>query len=153
MSQGNLASVKAQVTSLEVAIKMLQENVARLERDLDAANSIIADLNLALQAKHEHSEGLYKHLRVEHHAYQHGDKQKQGLSETIALKEVTETQLQEWKELEKADAITEKGMKQIELSNSILQAELFSNVQNFANELALSWQSLSLSRAALKGSN
>ena len=52
----------------------------------------------------------------------------------------------------KSAAITESEKKQIELSNSQLQAELLSNVQLFAKELALSRQLLSSSKAALRGS-
>ena len=152
-SQDNLASARAQVTSLEVAVENLKANCARLSKDLDAANSEISDLNLALQAEREHSESLYKSLRVECCACQHADKQKQALSETIAvLRETTETQLQKQKELEKSAAVTEKEMKKIEISNSKLRAELLSNVQIFAKELELSRKLLSSSKAALKGS-
>ena len=152
-SQDNLASARAQVTSLEVAVENLKANCARLSKDIDAANSEISDLNLALQAEREHSESLYKSLRVECRARQHADKQKQVLSETIAvLRETTETQLQKQKELEKSAAVTEKEMKKIEISNSKLRAELLSNVQIFAKELELSRKLLSSSKAALKGS-
>ena len=152
-SQDNLASARAQVTSLEVAVENLKANCARLSKDLDAANSEISDLNLALQAEREHSESLYKSLRVEHRARQRADKRKQALSETIAvLRETTETQLQKQKELEKSAAVTEKEMKKIEISNSKLRAELLSNVQIFAKELELSRKLLSSSKAALKGS-
>ena len=82
--QDNLASAKAQVTSLEVTVEELQADRARLSRELDAANSKIVDLNFALQAEHERSESLYKSLRTERRARQHGDKRKQVLSETIA---------------------------------------------------------------------
>ena len=153
ISQDNLASAKAQVTSLEVAVEKLQENCAGLLRDLDAATSKIADLNLALQAEHECSERLYKSLRVERRARQRADKRKQVLSENIAeLRETTEIQLQKQKELEKSAAKTESEIKQIEFSNSQLRTELLSNVQIFAKEMALSRQLLSSSKAALKGS-
>jgi len=131
----------------------LQENCAGLLRDLDAATSKIADLNLALQAEHECSERLYKSLRVERRARQRADKRKQVLSENIAeLRETTEIQLQKQKELEKSAAKTESEIKQIEFSNSQLRTELLSNVQIFAKEMALSRQLLSSSKAALKGS-
>ena len=134
------------MTSLEVAVENLQENCDRLLRDLDAANSKISELNLALQAEHERSESLYKSLRVERRARQRADKRKQVLSETIAeLRETTETQLQKQKELEKSAAVTESEKQQIELSNKKLRAELLSNVQIFAKEL-------DSSKAALKGS-
>ena len=152
-SQGNLASARAQVTSLEVAVENLEANCAKLLRDLNAANSKIADLNLELQAEHERSESLYKHLRTERRARQRADKRKQVLSETIAeLRETTEGQLQKQKELEKSAAVTESEMKQIELSNSKLRAELLTNVQDFSKELELSRQLLGSSKAALKGS-
>ena len=148
-----LVSARAQVTSLEVAVENLEAKCARLLRDLDDANSKIADLNLELQAERERSESLYKSLRVECHARQRADKRKQVLSKTIDnLRETTETQLQKQKELEKSAAVTERDMKRIELSNSKLRAELFSNVQMFSKELALSQQLLSSSKAALKGS-
>jgi hypothetical protein len=153
ISQENLASAKTQVTSLELAVENLQASCAIHLRDLDAANSKIADLNLALQAEHERSENLYKSLRVECRARQRADKRKQVLSRTIAeLREITETQLQKQKELEKSAVVTESEKKQIELSNSQLRAELLSNVQLFAKELALSRQLLSSSKATLKGS-
>ena len=68
------------------------------------------------------------------------------------MRKTTETQLQKQKELEKSAAINESEMKQIELSNSQLRAELLSNVQLFAKEMALSQQLLSSSKAELKGS-
>jgi hypothetical protein len=108
---------------------------------------------LALQAEHEHSESWYKSLRVECRARQRADKRKQVLSETIAeLRETTETQLYKRKELENFAAITENEKQQIELSNIKLWAELLSNIHIFAKELALSWQLLSSSKTALKGS-
>lgn len=82
-SQSNLASAKVQVTSLEVAVEDLKANCARLSKGLDAANSEISDLNVALQAEHSRSESLYKSLRVECHARQHADKRKQALSELL----------------------------------------------------------------------
>jgi uncharacterized protein (UPF0333 family) len=153
ISQKNLSSANTQVTSLEHAVENLEATCAKLSRDLDAAKIKIADLNLALQAEHERSENLYTRLRVERRAQQRSDKRKQVLSGTIAeLREATETQLQKQKELEKSAAATESEMKEIELSNSKLRAELLSNVQLFAKELELSRQSLSSSRATLKGS-
>jgi uncharacterized protein (UPF0333 family) len=149
----DLASAKARVTSLEVAVEDLEANCARLSRDLNAANSKIADLKLALQAERERSEKFYKDLRVERRARQRGDKRKQVLSETImTLKETTETQLLKQKELEISAAETESEKKQIVLDNSKLKAELLSNVKKFSKELALSRQTLSSSMAALKGS-
>ena len=146
ISEKNLASARAQVTSLEVAVENLQENCDRLLRDLDAANSKFSELNLALQVEHVCLESLYKSLRVERRARQRADKRKQVLSETIAeLRETTETQLQKQKELEKSAAVTESEKQQIELSNKKLRAELLSNVQIFAKEL-------DSSKAALKGS-
>ena len=68
------------------------------------------------------------------------------------MREITESQLQKKKELEKSAVVTESEKKQVELSNSQLWAELLSNVQLFAKELALSQQLLSSSKAALKGS-
>ena len=68
------------------------------------------------------------------------------------MREITESQLQNQKELEKSAVVTESEKKQVELSNSQLRAELLSNVQLFAKELALSRQLLSSSKAALKGS-
>jgi hypothetical protein len=44
-------------------------------------------------------------------------------------------------------------VKQVELANNQLQAELLSNVQLFAKELAHSRKMLSKSQAALKGSS
>ena len=106
---------------------------------------------MALQAECDHSKDVYQHLRTEHHAQQHSDKQKEVLARTIAvLRETTETQLQKQKELEKSVASTESEIKQVELSNSKLQAELLSNVQLF--DLALSRELLSSSQAALRGS-
>ena len=91
ISQENLASAKMQVTLHELAVENFQATCARLLKDLDAANSKIADLNLALKAEHEHSERLYRSLRVEHHTWQHADKRKQVLSGTIAkLRKTTE---------------------------------------------------------------
>jgi chromosome segregation ATPase len=153
VSEKNLASARAQVTSLEVAVENLKDNCARLSRDLDAANSKISELNLALQAEHERSESRYKKLRVERRARQRADKRKKVLSKTIAgLRETTETQLQNQKKLEKSAVITENEKQQIELSNIKLRAELLSNVQIFAKELTFSRQLLSSSKAALKGS-
>ena len=67
------------------------------------------------------------------------------------LRETTETQLQKQKELEKSVALTESEIKQVELSNSKLWAELLSNVQLFAKDLAFSRELLSSSQAALRG--
>ena len=151
VSQQNLANAKTQVTSLELAVENLQATCASPLKDLDAANSKITDLNVALQAEHDHSKDVYQHLRTECCAWQHSDKQKEVLARTIAvLRETTETQLQKQKELEKSVASTESEIKQVELSNSKLQAELLSNVQLF--DLALSRELLSSSQAALRGS-
>ena len=98
-------------------------------RDLDAAISKISELDLVLLAEHEHSENLYKSLRVERRAQQGADKRKQVLTQTIAeLRETTETHWQKWKELKKSAAITKNKKQKIELSNIKLWAELLSNV-------------------------
>ena len=65
VSQENLANAKAQVTSLELALENLQATCASLLKDLDAANSKIADLNEVLQAEHDQSKNMYQHLRTE----------------------------------------------------------------------------------------
>ena len=82
LSWEDLACAKLQVTSLELVVENLEAIGAQLLRDLDAANSKIDDLNLALQAEHERSESWYKSLRAERRARQRGDKQKQALSGT-----------------------------------------------------------------------
>ena len=141
------------MTSLELAVENLQATCASLLKDLDAANSKITDLNVALQAECDHFKDVYQHLRTEHRAQQCSDKRKEVLAGTIAvLRETTETQLRKQKELEKSVALTESEIKQAELSNSKLQAELLSNVQLFAKDLALSRELLRSSQAALRGS-
>ena len=153
VSQEDLSDLKTQITLLELALKKSEETCARLLKELDAANSKIAELKLELQAEHDHFKSTYQSLRTEHHAQQHSDKQKQVLAETISqLKETTEIQLQKQRELEKSAAMTESEMKQVEFANSQLQAELLSNIQLFSKELALSKEMLRKSQAALKGS-
>ena len=152
-AQRDLLDARAQITSLELALQKSEETCASLLKELSAANSKITDLNLELQAQHKHFNTTYQSLRTERRARQRGDKRKQILAETISqLKGTTEIQLQKQKELEKSVAATENEVKQIELANNKLQAELLSNVQLFAKELALSRDMLSKSRAALKGS-
>lgn len=153
ISQENLANSKTQVASLELALEELQATSARLLKDLDAANSKIDDLNLALQAEREHSKDTYQSLRTERRARQRSDKRKQVLAGTIAeLKETTDIQLQKQKRLEKSTAMTESEIKRIEVFNSQLRTELLSSVQLFANELAHSKELLHSSQAALKRS-
>ena len=62
------------MTSLELAVEILQATYESLLKDLDAANSKITDLNVALQAECDHSKDVYQHLRTEHHAWQRSDK-------------------------------------------------------------------------------
>jgi len=153
ISQENLADARTQMTSLELEVEKLQATSAKLLEDLDAANSKIADLNLALQAERERSKDMYQSLRTERRARQRGDKRKQVLALTVSeLRETTDIQLQKQKELEKSAAITDSEKKQIELSNNQLRANLLSSVQIFSKELELLKELLSSSRAALKGS-
>jgi len=153
ISQENLADARTQMTSLELEVEKLQATSAKLLEDLDAANSKIADLNLALQAERERSKDMYQSLRTERRARQRGDKRKQVLALTVSeLRETTDIQLQKQKELEKSAAITDSEKKQIELSNNQLRANLLSSVQIFSKELELLKELLSSSQAALKGS-
>ena len=140
------------MTSLELAVENLQATCASLLKDLNAVNSKITDLNVVLQAECDYSKHVYQCLRTECHAQQCSDKWKEVLAGTIAvLRETTEAQLQKQKELEKSVALTGSEIKQVELSNSKLWAELLSNVQLFAKDLALSRELLSSSQAALRG--
>ena len=151
MSQGDLLNAKTRITLLELALKKSEETCAGLLKELDAANSEIADLKLELQAKHERFKSTYQSLRTERCARQRGDKRKQVLAETIAqLKGTTEIQLQKQRELEKSAAVTQSEVEQVESANSQLRAELFSNVQLFAKELALSKEMLRKSQAAIE---
>ena len=83
VSQQSLANAKTQVTFLELAVENLQATCASLLKDLDAANSKITDLNVALQAEHDHSKDVYQHLRTEHCAQQRLTNKKRFLLELL----------------------------------------------------------------------